>query len=228
METEFIYWRHLTPAGIRVEEITGAEDRSAAVWRQMAMQVFGENGEADYRDVGHYDSGAPFLFHEPERISITHTGHFLAVASLPKTPDETFTGFSPRTALGVDAERLDREQTLRVREKFLSERELAMIPADDLEANIKGWTAKEALYKAALTPGIDFRESLRILELPPFGEPVALKGKPAPVFGRAEIEFPTAEEGESRVESMLLYAYESEGCCVMLAFSPETVRYKVR
>lgn len=223
METEFIYWKHLTPAGIKVEEISGADDRQANIWKMMAMQIYCENGPDDYRRIGHFANGAPFLYGETSRISLTHTGRFLAVATMPRTPEATLSEFSPRTAMGIDAERLDREQVLKIRERFLSPAELELVAPDDVEANIKAWTAKEALYKAAMTEGLDFREGIAILSLPPFGEPTLLKGSPAPVYGKAEIRRPDAP-----AEPMDLYAYKSEGCCVMLAFSPKTAKFSRR
>ena len=39
METEFIYWRHHTLPGIKVEEICGGENRPMSLWREMAYQV---------------------------------------------------------------------------------------------------------------------------------------------------------------------------------------------
>lgn len=212
METEFIYWRHSTPVGIQVEEVSGCEQKHGDVWRAMALQVYCENGRDGYREVGHLQDGAPILCHEPVRISISHTGHLLVVASLPRTPEATLSRFSPRTALGVDAESWDRAQVLKIRERFLSAAELEMVPADDLEANIVAWTAKEALYKAALKPGLDFREDITLHKLPTKGDP----------HGSAQVR---REAGEPPLP-MELYSYSSEGCCVTLAYSPKAALYK--
>lgn len=222
-ETDFIYWRHLTPVGIKVEEVSGAEQRRQSVWLAMAMQIYGENGDEEYRKTGHFASGAPFLFGDTCRISITHTGHFLAIASLPRTPEATLGEYSPRTAMGIDAERLDREQVLKVRERFLNSDELARIAPDDLEANIKAWTAKEAMYKAAMTEGIDIREQLRINTLAPFGLPAAIPGAGTPHVGKGEVILP-----EGKKEEFDLYCYESEGCCVTIAYSPKCAKFDVR
>lgn len=212
METQFIYWRHILPCGVKVEEISGGEDRSGAVWRTLAKQVYSENGRDGFRQIDHLESGAPLLYDEPTRISITHTGHLLAVASLPRTPEADLETFSMRTALGIDAESETREQTVKVRQKFLSEQEQKMIEADDIAANVTAWTCKEALYKAALHPGIDFRTQLRIRELP-----VPDSNKP----GAGSIVFPDGEEAE-----MELFSYRSEGCVVTVAYSPKCAKYK--
>ena len=41
---DFIYWRHPTIPGIKVEEITGGEYYKGKVWLDMARQVYCENG----------------------------------------------------------------------------------------------------------------------------------------------------------------------------------------
>lgn len=219
METECIYWPHPTPVGIKVEEISGMENRNGEIWRRMALQVYCENGKDGFREIGHFANGAPFLFGQTSRISVTHTGHLLAVATLPKTPEANLSEFSPRTAMGIDAERLDRQQVLRVRERFLSEKELGMIPSGNLESHIIAWTAKEAAYKAAMTEGLDFRNDITLLHLPEIDRKMNLPGAPAPVLGKAVVRI-GGEEFE-----MTLYSYESENCCVTLAFSPKCAKF---
>ncbi|MDE6444723.1 MAG: 4'-phosphopantetheinyl transferase superfamily protein [Muribaculaceae bacterium] len=219
METECIYWPHPTPVGIKVEEISGMENRSGEIWRRMALQVYCENGKDGFREIGHFANGAPFLFGQTSRISITHTGHLLAVATLPKTPEANLSEFNPRTAMGIDAECLDRSQVLRIRERFLSESELELIPADSLEKNIIAWTAKEALYKAAMTEGIDFRNAITLEQLPEIDRKMNLPGAPAPVIGKASVVI-----GSERYD-FHLYSYESDGCCVTLAFSPKCAKF---
>ncbi len=167
METEFIYWSHKLPHGIEVAEISGGEDKSAKLWKAMALQLYAEHSEDGWRTIGHYPSGAPFLEDEPQRrISVTHTGHLMAIASLPPAEAPLGDGFVSGQALGIDAEKRDREQVLRVRERFLNEAELSMIGKEDLASNILAWTIKEAVYKAMLTPGLDFRNDIHIISLP--------------------------------------------------------------
>ena len=47
METNFIYERMRTPIGVKVELVTGSEQREGRVWRLMAAQVYAENGRED-------------------------------------------------------------------------------------------------------------------------------------------------------------------------------------
>lgn len=212
METEYTYCRRRTPVGVKVEEIAGAEQRSGAVWLALAMQVYRENGrDGEYRTVEHTESGAPLLEPENARISISHTGHLLVVATLPETPDVDLTRFNPATALGVDAEHRDRAQVLKVRERFLSEPERALIVDNDIEANIVAWTVKEAVYKAALTPGLDLRD-IRISRMPSFrdGEPLGLATAVIPGFGHVEFQ---------------LYSYPVDDCIVTLALTADTVTF---
>lgn len=222
METEFIYWRHSTPAGIKVEEICGADDKPAALWREMALQIYCENGRDGYREIGHYPCGAPFLEGSDQRISITHTRGLLAVATLPRTPEAELIRFSERTAMGIDAERADRSQVLKIRSRFLNDDELAAIAADGVEANVQAWTAKEALYKAALNPGVDFRTGIRILQLPCIEDaPAGPKSGKEGCFGKAVLTSPEGKE-----IAMTLYSYRSEGCVVTLAYSPRCAKGK--
>ena len=223
---EFIYWPHPTPVGIRVEEVCGMESKSGRLWEEMAKQIYCENGRDGFREIGHFANGAPFLFGLTTRISITHTGHLLAVASLPKTPEADLSEFAPRTALGIDAERADRQQVLKVRDRFLNDAEKEIVKADDVTGNVIAWTAKEALYKAAMTSGLDLRSDLIITKMPEIDRKMNLPGAPAPVLGKAIIRLGDLEY------DMELYTYESEGetekYIVTLAYSPKCAKYSRR
>lgn len=212
LENEFVYWAHPTPVGIKVEEVSGMTSRSGRVWIEMARQIYCEHGCEDYRDLGHYNNGAPFLFGSTQRISLAHADRLLVVATLPKTPEVTLGGYSRRAAMGIDAERLDRRQVLKVRERFLNEDELDLISPADLEGHIVAWTAKEALYKAAMTGGLDLRRDITIDRLPAIDRALNRPGV-KPQLGSAGVAMP----GRGR-EELTLYSYESEGHCVTLAF----------
>lgn len=167
METDFIYCRRKTPIGVKIEEITGSEQRSGRIWREMARQVWNENGRDEYRSIGHFSSGAPFNEADPDsRISLSHTEGMLVVATLPPAPQiESQETFNPLIALGVDTERTNRDKPHALRSRFLNETELTSLP-DTPESSLLAWTAKEALYKAALTPGLDWRADICIMQLP--------------------------------------------------------------
>lgn len=200
----------------------GGEDKPLPLWKDMAYQIYCENGKEGYREIGHFRNGAPFLAGETSRISISHTGRFLAVATLPPTPEVELASFSERAALGIDAEPADRIQTVKVRDKYLSEQEKEMISADDVLLHVLAWTAKEAAYKAAMTPGLDFRSDIRIVSLPKIGPAV-------PVYDSKE--FDPIRTGEALVTAgdkeipLVLYSYESEGNIVTLAYSPRCAKF---
>lgn len=59
-------------------------------------------------------------------------------------------------AVGVDAETL-RPQLEKVAERVFSPEELKVYVGED---QLRGWTLKEAAYKAMLTPGLDFRADI--------------------------------------------------------------------
>lgn len=212
METEFLYSRRKTPIGVKVEEVGGAEQRTGRVWELMAKQVYQENGRDDYRAIDHTDTGVPLLEGSDERISLSHTEGLLVVATLPPTPEADLTQYSPQTALGIDTEAADRDKPQKLRERFLSADELALV-SDTVEASVVAWTAKEALYKAALTPGLDWREDIRITRLP---QPGALGELGAAMVGNQEY---------------ILYSYRTRGVpggreyIVTLAITPQTATW---
>lgn len=214
-DNDFIYWRHILPCGVKLEEICGgeAEGRGAAAWQALAYQVWAENGADGFRYVNHTTAGAPLLEGSECRISISHTKGMLVVASLPRTPECDLENFSTRTTLGVDTERADRQKTMAVRDKFLSDREQQLVHPESIEANVAAWTAKEALYKAALQPGIDFRNDLRIIKMP------QIDGDE----GEALIIRADGSEIEMRLASV-----SSEGCIITVAYSPKCAKFKKR
>lgn len=214
MERDFIYCRRHTSIGVKVEEISGCEDKSGALWNILAKQIYCENGRDGYRSIEHYPSGVPYLYGEPVRISVSHTGHMLVVASLPKTPEADLSAYSPRTALGIDVETADREQVLKVRERYLGEEELALVSEDNLQDNILAWTAKEAIYKAAMIEGLDFREQIRIVSLPRLD---------AEQCGEAVLK-----DAKGGSVNFLLYSYTTEGYIVTIAITDKTATFKKR
>lgn len=228
MEEDFIYWRHPTLPGIKVEEVSGGGACSDRIWLEMARQLYCENGRENYRDIGHYHNGAPFLYGENCRISVTHCKGLLAVATLPSTPEVDLAEFSERAALGIDAERIDREQILGVRDKFLSEREKEMVEADDVKANILAWTLKEAAYKAALRPGLDFRNDIVIEKLPKPGPPTPVyRPEDFDASGRGE-GFRDCDYGEICVAGEVrfrAFSYLSDECIVTLVYSPRCAKF---
>ncbi len=222
-----MYEREVAPCGIAIEEIYGADEKSAKVWKLFAMQIFSE-AEGDYRSIEHYENGAPYLDGVPQRISISHTSHCLVVASLPKTPDMDLSKVNVRTALGIDLEKSDRAQVLKIKEKFLCEDEMALLPAVEdvekasaevIERYILAWTCKEALYKAAMGEAADWKADYKITELPRLAN--EMKSATPELYGKGIIR---TQEGEMELN---LSSWRFEGHVVTLAFSSKIARYAV-
>lgn len=226
METDFLYSRRKTPIGVKVEEVGGAEQRTGRVWELMAKQVYQENGRDGYRAIDHTPEGVPLLEGSDERISVSHTDGLLVVATLPPTPEADLTQYSPRTALGVDTEAADRDKPRTLRERFLNPDELVLVP-DTVEASVVAWTAKEALYKAALTPGLDWREDIRITRLPATDDAVSSLRSDHNHSGNALLGAATV-----RGQEYILYTYKTTGVpggreyVVTLAITPQTATYR--
>lgn len=245
MTEELIYWRHPTVPGIKVEEISGGDKSNQKIWLEMARQIYCENGKEAYREIGHFKNGAPFLFGEASRISITHCRGLLAIATLPPTPEVDLDEFNERSAMGIDAERSDRSQVIKIREKFLSDSELKMLPADNVELNIQAWTAKEALYKAVMQDIPDFRNNIRILRLPEFGPATPVfdykefnldssqKTLPERFFGEAEVVINyngvSSDESLSKLKISSLrfriFSYKSDDFIITLVYSPRCAKF---
>lgn len=222
---EFMYEREVAACGVAIEMIYGADEKSAKVWKLFAMQIFSE-AEGDYRGIRHLACGAPILEGIPQRISVSHTSHCLAVASLPKTPDIDLSYVNPRTAIGIDLEKADRAQVLKIRDKFLSQPEKTLLPEisdiekateEDVRRHILAWTCKEALYKADMGQATDWKEDYRILSLPLIasGPHSATSEK----YGKGVVK---TDEEEMK---MLLSSWEFDGQIVTLAFSEKIARF---
>ena len=101
----------------------------------------------------HAPSGRPLLENaDGLYISISHSADYVAVA------------FGPVEGIGIDVEQ-PRAQLARVAPRVLSAAEMAVYGRSE-RLLLKAWTLKEALYKAALTEGVDFRRDI-ILPLSP-------------------------------------------------------------
>ena len=99
--------------------------------------------------LSHTHQGAPVVDGlEGLNISITHTMHLVALA------------LNDSAVIGLDAELADRQQVLRVRDKFLNAGEQQFISPDNQQAHIIAWTAKEAVIKAERNSAIDWTDGI--------------------------------------------------------------------
>lgn len=119
-------------------------EREHAAVGDIIARFFGADARVD-----HHDSGVPYLVgREDISLSVSHSRDYAAVA------------FSSERTIGVDIEQW-REQLLRVAPRVLSESEMAVYGVSS-DLLLRAWTMKEALYKAALTPGLDFRRDITL------------------------------------------------------------------
>lgn len=88
----------------------------------------------------HDSHGAPFIVGSQLSVSVSHSRDF-AVAAL-----------SRRCGLGIDIEQLRSVQLQRVAPRFLSDSEREVLT--EPERLLWAWAAKEAVYKAAASPGL--------------------------------------------------------------------------
>ena len=135
-------------AGISVEDLETLpvkRQREKAAERLLLCRAFGHPVT-----LCHDAQGAPSIEGEEVNISITHTPRLVAVACC----DEH--------VIGIDAEQVDRQQVLRVRDKFLNAEEQRFISPDDLAAHIIAWTAKEAIIKAERNSAIDWTDGITL------------------------------------------------------------------
>lgn len=128
----------------------GATDRRCRERRAVASvlrHIFGGD-----TTLAHTAEGAPTLPQHPQlQISISHCRSLCAVAIADGSAQ-----------IGIDIEEA-RPQLERVAPRVLSAAEMD-IYAPGSDGLLQAWTLKEALYKAALTPGLDFRADIHICD----------------------------------------------------------------
>ena len=208
-DEDLTYWRHRTPVGVKIEEISGGSRYSDRLWPIMARQIWSENGrDNEYRTIDHLPDGVPLLDGSHERISISHTRGMMVVATLPPTPEVNLEQYSPRAAMGVDTERADRSISAEVRSRILTPAEQEIVPQ---HKTLLAWTCKEALYKAVMGQAKHWDSDYTITALP---DPD--KG----TTGSASVMLP----GGSEV--FILYSWLSEGFIITLALSAQCATYK--
>lgn len=100
----------------------------------------------------HHSSGAPFLPSAANTvISVTHSAHWAAVALANRSDGP----------VGIDVEDSTRPQLPKLSAKFLSDNE-SSAAGNVADGLTKAWTAKEAVYKAALKRGVVFKHDIAL------------------------------------------------------------------
>ena len=143
-------------AGIAVEDLMALpakRQREKAAERLLLCRAFGRPVT-----LCHDAQGAPSVGGETANISISHTHQLVALA------------VDDSQVIGLDAEQMNRPQVIKVRDKFLNDKEKQFIAEDDLAAHVIAWTAKEAIIKAERNSALDWTDGIC---LDPFTIPVS-------------------------------------------------------
>lgn len=135
----------------KIESISSSRRRSEIVTTHLMIKEH----IGDHAVLLHDQYGAPLIEGEKCHISISHSSTHVALA------------INHNHRIGIDIENW-REQLVKVRNRFLSSRELELFNTPQLL--LQAWTAKEALYKVAQSPGISFASDII---LPTDSNPIA-------------------------------------------------------
>lgn len=118
----------------------GREAERSAV-ASLLSELFGDLPE-ESQILCHREDGSPYLVSYGGYISVSHGGDIAILVRNEHSP------------VGIDIES-PRSQLLRVRRKFVGPRDCPREEGEEeLDWLLRLWTAKEAVYKAALTPGL--------------------------------------------------------------------------
>ena len=123
--------------------------RERLMWRRMVREVVGHSIRVEYSA-----EGAPHINDFPwKHISVSHCQGVVAVVASSRV-------------CGIDVERKDRNFE-RVAPRYVSDQEWALCPmaCDRTKFLATVWCVKEALYKMAAEPGVDFCRDMRITAL---------------------------------------------------------------
>ena len=140
-------------AGIACEDLLGEpvkRQRERAAERLLLREAFGRPVS-----VTRTEQGAPMVVGSDVNVSFSHTRWLVVLAV-----DE-------HRVIGVDAEKMDRRQVLKVRDKFLNEGEKRFIDRDNLTDHVIAWTAKEAIIKAERNSALDWTNGICLAPFTP-------------------------------------------------------------
>jgi phosphopantetheinyl transferase len=119
--------------------------RQWLAYRRMVCEMLDTRQAPVHNDA----EGKPLIVGYPHKISVSHTENYASVI------------ISETHEVGIDIERL-RTRILRIREKFLSSKEMDMLQEGDLGKPTILWCAKEALYKLYGKRNLDFRKQISL------------------------------------------------------------------
>ena len=134
--------------GVECDRVAGVKSEKRACEILAELLLVDEAFGADAL-LCHKENGAPYIKDNSACISISHSQDIVCLA------------VSHDSVIGIDVE-FNSEKIVRVRSKFLNEKEQSFISEEDLAKNNLAWCAKEAVYKAALIEGVDLKDGITI------------------------------------------------------------------
>lgn len=130
----------MTTPAVYIEPILCSDTLSRREAEQQASLTLAQRIAGPDAVIEHYSDGAPYIPGFSGHISLTHCSPLAAIA------------VSSSPHIGIDAE-IWRPQLQRIAHKFLSPAQIPYWSASLLRL-LFAWTIKEAVYKAARTPGL--------------------------------------------------------------------------
>ncbi len=106
--------------------------------------------EMGYSEILYKENGKPF--NHDGFISITHSGNWLGI-QISKTNE-----------IGIDIEKIH-DRILKIKDRFLSEKELNEVCSDEIEKMTLCWSAKEAIFKKYGGETVFFKDNIEILRI---------------------------------------------------------------
>ncbi|NMA73761.1 MAG: 4'-phosphopantetheinyl transferase superfamily protein [Bacteroidales bacterium] len=113
--------------------------------RVLLKHILGEE-----KEIGYHSNGKPFLIDHSYKISISHSGKYIAVIA------------SPDYEVGIDIERYS-ERIDRLATRFMRLDEMPTLYDGELRwSYLLHWSAKEVLFKILNQQNVDFKKDLKV------------------------------------------------------------------
>ncbi|MCL2597176.1 MAG: 4'-phosphopantetheinyl transferase superfamily protein [Paludibacter sp.] len=148
---ETLIFNTLNEAIVAVTKLTADENLTKRQREYAGAKILFEKILNQNVEIAHDENGIPFLKDNSLKISISHSKTYVAVIS------------HSTQKVGIDIEDIS-DKILRLAERFLSKKELKIIPQSPENYTI-AWAAKEAAYKIIGKGATNFRQSLEIQKI---------------------------------------------------------------
>jgi phosphopantetheine--protein transferase-like protein len=106
--------------------------------------------EMGYSEILYTEKGKPFL--KNGFVSITHSGNWMGIQ------------VSKKSEVGIDIEKIH-DRILKIKDRFLSEKEIKEVCSGEIEKMTLCWSAKEAIFKKYGGETVFFKDKIEILKI---------------------------------------------------------------